>query len=430
MKKIIIGIVAVLGIILLFLGYRVYSVYSLYNELVNLSESDYDGRIRVEFEDGNFPDYLIKFWADQEKQFQISDLISLIPERDNLFQKEATEKLIETATPLLSNDLDRFKEIVPVIKNKMNEEKKSIAPTYKESENYYSSPTFKTMRYTARYWSIVSRLLEHKKDYETSLYLSHAIFYLSKDFETDYLNSSSLINKIISMAITEIACDSIMIWASRPKPQCRALSKEIAKDILDFVKNEYPLSVNIEYDSIVFEEVLNYLADKGRSSLFYKARNSSSYDELFNKCFNEPKKLFDKPIYEIKKEMDKYSEEHFKMANIKTIDYIFYAIFNPGKGTALFLLGMGSPDFSKSKKEYEARLAKMEITAIALAINSFVCEKKKYPKSMSELSQWFGSELPNNRITNEPYELDFEGEHVIYNKSVTDKEIFFDFSIK
>ena len=72
----------------------------------------------------------------------------------------------------------------------------------------------------------------------------------------------------------------------------------------------------------------------------------------------------------------------------------------------------------------------MEITAIALAINSFVCEKKKYPQSMNELSQWFGRELPKNRITNEPYELDFEGEHVIYNKSIPDKETFFDFSMK
>ncbi|MBQ2593257.1 MAG: hypothetical protein II567_08260, partial [Candidatus Riflebacteria bacterium] len=68
--------------------------------------------------------------------------------------------------------------------------------------------------------------------------------------------------------------------------------------------------------------------------------------------------------------------------------------------------------------------------AIALAINSFVCEKKKYPKSMDELSEWFGSKLPNNRITNEPYELDFKGTHVLSNNSISNYEFFFDFSIK
>lgn len=430
MKKKIISIAAVFIIIFIFLCYRFFSVYSLYAELVNLPESDYDGRIKIENNDDNFPNYFVKFMADNEKRNKIFDLVSLIPERDNLFQEEATEKLIQTATPLFPGDLDSFKEIVSIIKDKMKETKRSTPPSFKESESYPPAPTFSTMRATARYWSIMSRMLEQKKDYETSLYLSHAIFYLSKDFETEYVNSSSLINKIISLAITEIACNSIMIWASRPKPQCRAISKEIAKDILDFVKNEYPLSVNIEYDGLVFQEVLDYLAVKGRSSLFYKARNSSSYNELFNKCFNEPKKLFDKPLYEIKKEMDKYSEERFKLSEIKTINYIFYALFSPGKGTALFLFGKGTPDFTKSKKEYEAKLAKMEITAIALAINSFVCEKKRYPKSMNELSQWFGSELPKNRITNEPYELDFEGEHVIYNKSIPEKETFFDFSIK
>ena len=70
------------------------------------------------------------------------------------------------------------------------------------------------------------------------------------------------------------------------------------------------------------------------------------------------------------------------------------------------------------------------MTAIGLAINSFVCEKKKYPKSMDELSEWFGSKLPNNRITNEPYELDFKGQHVIQNNSAIDKDIYFDFSVK
>ena len=179
MKKKIISIAAVFIIIFIFLCYRFFSVYSLYAELVNLPESDYDGRIKIENNDDKFPEYLVKFMPDNKKRDKIYDLVSLIPERDNLFQKEATEKLIQTATPLFSDDLDSFKEIVPIIKDKIKETKHSTPPSFKESESYPPAPTFSTMRATARYWSIMSRMLEQKKDYETSLYLSHAIFYLN-----------------------------------------------------------------------------------------------------------------------------------------------------------------------------------------------------------------------------------------------------------
>ena len=142
-------------------------------------------------------------------------------------------------------------------------------------------------------------------------------------------------------------------------------------------------------------------------------------------------KFFGKPLYEIKKEFADYSEQRNKLLREFTpTDYAFYLLFNPTKLLGIYLARDWTPNFKKAKEDYEASLAKMEMTAIALAINSFVCEKNRYPESMNELSEWFGTKLPDNRITNEPYELDFEGEHVIYNKSVPDKEIFFDFSMR
>ena len=147
-------------------------------------------------------------------------------------------------------------------------------------------------------------------------------------------------------------------------------------------------------------------------------------------CYKEPMSFLSKPIYEIKNELKKYSEQHDKLLNTDTSEYVFCYLLSPEWGLVKLWGGLGTHDFAKAKESCEASLAKMEMTAIALAINSFVCEKKEYPKSMDELSEWFGSKLPNNRITNEPYELDFKGAHVLSNNSIKDKEFYFDFSIK
>ena len=272
MKKTIFGILAVFGIVVLVLVYRVYYVFSFNKQLEKISFDDYDGRGAVKLIDDNFPDYLIKFMADDNIKEKTSDLEKLLPQKDNIFDRKTINQLVtNTEAKFSAQNIDDFKQIVRIIKIKMKETKNSVAPSFSESEKFPSSPTFKTLRATARYWSIMSRALEKKNDYETSLYLSHAIFYISKDFQSNYSNSGSLINKMICVAINNIACNSIMYWASRPKPQCKELSKEVAKDILDFVKNEYPLSVAIEHESLLIEDVLDNFAKKGNfRGNFYK----------------------------------------------------------------------------------------------------------------------------------------------------------------
>jgi hypothetical protein len=436
MKKVIIGIFAVfavLGILVLLMGYRYYE-YNFFTQRIEgfppFQGFDYFGRFLGESKDDNFPYELIPFWANKEKQDKISDLLRPIPEKDKLFQKDSVEKLLQTVSSLVSNDLYRFNEIIPIIKNKMKETKNSTPVSFKDSEKYPDSPSFKTINNTAKYWFIVSRKLEQRKEFETPLYLSHATFYLLKDYQSNYRNSGSLMNKMGSMAVSDIACNSILIWASIPKPQCREQSKVVAKDILDFVNNEYPFSRVIEFELFASEDVIDYYANKG-DYMISGLRKSGSYEEIKEICFKNPMKFFDKPLYEIKKELTEYSEQRNKLLReFTSTDYAFYLLFNPTKMLGIYLARDWTPNFKKAKEDYEASLAKMEMTAIALAINSFVCEKNKYPESMDELSEWFGTKLPNNRITNEPYELDFEGEHVIYNKSVPDKEIFFDFSMR
>ena len=202
MKKVIIGIFAVFavsGILVLLMGYRYYE-YNFFTQRIEgfppFQGFDYFGRYVGESNDDNFPYELIPFWANKEKQDKISDLLKAIPEKDKLFQKDTTEKLLQTANPLISNDLYRFNEIVPIIKKKMKETKNSTLVSFKDSEKYPDSPRFKTIINTAKYWSIVSRMLEQRQEFETSLYLSHAAFYLSKDYQCNYRNSGSLMNKM------------------------------------------------------------------------------------------------------------------------------------------------------------------------------------------------------------------------------------------
>ena len=158
------------------------------------------------------------------------------PYKEKLYDQNEIKIFTSNAEATFSNDINNFKNIVPVVKNKMKEQKKSVPPSVKESESLPAGPTFKKVRLTAKYWFIMSRILEQKKDYEASLLTGLATLYLSKDLQTNYINSGSNITKMICIAISGIACDSMFVWASKPRPQCKELSKEVAKDILDFVK--------------------------------------------------------------------------------------------------------------------------------------------------------------------------------------------------
>ena len=331
-KKIIISVLAVLFIGLFLIGYRIYAFCSLYEQLENLSESGYKGRFLDNNNDDNFPDYLIKFMADDVLKEKLSKLEKFLPEKDKIFDIEATNQLVKAAEEEFpSQTVDNFKQVVPVIKNKMKETKNSVLASFRESENYPSSPEFSTIKQTVKYWLIMSRMLEHKKEFETSLLLSQAALYLIKDYQTIYRDSCSLGSKLSCIDFVDETCNSIMIWASRPKPQCTELSKEVAKDILDFVDKDYPLSGYVENEQLMAEELVDFLIDKGHS-IFLNVRKTSSYKEMVDFCYKEPMSFLSKPIYEIKNELKKYSEQHDKLLNTDTSEYVFCYLLSPEWG--------------------------------------------------------------------------------------------------
>jgi hypothetical protein len=267
--------------------------------------------------------------------------------------------------------------------------------------------------------------------------LSLASLYLSRDVRTNYNNSGGLLMNLIGTAVNSKACDSIFVWASKPKPKCKEVSKAIAKDILDLVKNDYPFSKVIEYEYYMFCDMLKFFEAKV-SRIYSMFPISIGCNKALYELYKKPMTFYDKPIYEIKKDIKHTYDYYVKLVGTKDSNLVYYAYYNPEMLLCIRLMYSFGPYFEKHKQRYEASLAKMEMAAIALAINSYVCENNKYPESMEELSKWFGSELPKNRLTNETYKLDFKGEHVLYNENYNENfdegptagkkdEFYFDF---
>ena len=67
----------------------------------------------------------------------------------------------------------------------------------------------------------------------------------------------------------------------------------------------------------------------------------------------------------------------------------------------------------------------MEFSAIALAINAFYCERSRLPSSIGELGNWLNRDLPNNRLTNQPYKLNLDGEFLLTNEAVSEEDRYY-----
>ena len=428
-------VIAVIISLMSFVGYRFYDFQSFLEQAKKFRDLNNGGRAKVEPNDSNFPDYLKKYYIDESVYKSAEKIFKIVSSKDDIYDTEANNQLILEAEPLFAKDIDNFKSIVPTIKKRMEEPKKSVAPSIKESEKLPSPPSIKTVRGNVRYWYDISRLLEKREDYETSLYLSLAVFYIAKDYQTNYVNGSEIISRIVADAISGVACDSILVWAGKPRPQCGAVSKEIAKDILELVKSEYPVSVNIEYERFLFESMLDSFESKGYRVLG-SIRKTSYYKKLLDLVYKKTIDSYDKPIYEIKKEMKSNHDERQKILYDQEFsELVWDFLFNSDRLKTTITFGLSCPNFEKFKIVSEKTKAKMEMAAIALAINSYYCENSKLPESMEELSKWFGQELPKNRLTNEPYELDFKGKHVLYNEfydfiSKEKKEFYYNFSLE
>lgn len=397
--------------------YRVYAN----KYLVEKFKPDY------QYIDENLNDWLRdNTFANKNIKEKNKNLKPFIPSEADLFKPESEKNLLDNIESIVPDNMEKIKSnlINYRITDWMKKHKKIDSSDSEENfTEYLIRPEYETIKETAIYWYFLSRYLEKTNDYQNSLTLSLGIFYLSRDWERGYCDEYIAINKALSRSLCRIGCRSILVWASKPKPQNFSLSKNYAKDILEYVKTESPASLNVKYERKQFEDILTSDVIKNRykkeSVILSSLKETNTYKNIIDEIYEKPLNFIDKPLYEINKEFDYYKENMNKLfKNQSSSTNIFPFIFNPEKNLTLHLINQRDHDFVSMKLSHEQKLAELEFTAIALAINAYVSQNNKMPNNMDELNKWFGEELPKNRLTNEPYVLDITGKHLLYNKGI------------
>ena len=433
-KKIIISVIIILIVAAAIktyvsgmLTYKFYLLTSMDESLTNEIQKNMKDGWFLTTNSGPLPPHLAGYVLSEDdlKKFDDTDgpfsKISHHSDFHEIFDSDWQQKLQEKIDSAAKNVSDLKietlkKDLIPSTQELMKASKDVIQPSIEESSSWSLLPSFKSIRNIARYWCVISRILERNNDYDSSLLLSHSIFYMLKDFGTNYKNSRSAIFVAIKATISNLACQSMLMWSQKPHPQSKTLSKTIAKDLLDFVKYEYPLSNTLKYEEILTGNVLDAVCvtfGYGMKSL----KDSNYYKERREQVFKEPIEYIDKPYLEIEKKLTKIEEEKEKITkDMESPSFYLKMFLNTKKRILNVLLSLASINLKRAKETYETNLAKMELTAIALAINSYYCENNKLPSSMDELSLWFGKELPINRLTGQPYELNPKGQYILYNE--------------
>ena len=380
----------------------------------------------------------------------------LLPKSNELYDLEKEKELFARIDKIKHDDIDNFRnDLIPEIKKLIRGNKQNIPLSLADRLKLPNAPSFsESLNLIILYWGLLSKYFEKNNEKENALILSLGIFYLIKDYESNYANTNTFVTKLFSITAYKKTCNLILSWASKPKPNCIELSKDVANDIIDFIENDFPLVNIVEDDYYKLNECLKINHKKGYricswilNSNYYKDYIDYTYKKVFD-LIDKPSNISIKMLKQYSKEAEKRYSEFIESLHLKNSSIIVAKIIislalciNPESIAISNLYQHASNFFYKYENlisSNETKKAKLELTAIALAINAFYCENKKLPESMEELSKWFGRELPKNRFTNEPYKLDFNSKHVIYNNGIDGKsdlsneytdDLYFDFTI-
>ncbi len=426
---------------IIFLCLFMVNPYVLANDNVLISKNlalQIKGIIESSENDGSMPTLIKDFNADHIHQ----DIL----ERT---EQDTDEKFLEIAKNYKpSNYKDYTKILCPLVIKKTKETKHSNSPTIDEIANKPGLPNFKNLRKTIIFLTqYISFLYENEKNDNAAIAIIYATYYIVRDLEENY--SRDLIKNIKESTLSMIASNALLKWASIPKKKSAALAKYLAKDLLQLVKNDYPLSdlliFNIGQIYASMYEQLNIQEDdddENRKEFINRVMNSNLLKETNKILYENPKNFIDKPYYLCKNELEAHSKtfndtleriyndqkkyeslieeisknsssEEEAMSKLKEMNLDIADIsieLNLGK-----IIYINAQNIEKYKSIIEYKLAQMEIAAIALAYNAYYCENGQEPESIETLEKWFGEKLPVNRFTGNPYTLRAEKDYVIYN---------------
>ncbi len=410
-------------------------IYSIYSDIVliqgiNSMGLQYGMENYFSYNDKvSFPDFAKRFVPDKNLK---DDLFAFCVRYNKLNKNIAGNnkseieeyiKYYDTVKNKVSINLEDYEnDLIPEIKTFLYKEKTFTFPPFEEKKKLLPAKDRKDYDNLSEYWILVSKIFEEKNDYNSSLILRYGIIYLLYDFEINYSNS---IDPLDELDLVEYACKSMLQWASEPKPEAIELSKTISKDLLNFVANDYKFSQYIEYrkNSLLFEIDYCIANNSDYRSQLKKFKNSYILKEAMNFIYDEPLKYVDKPVSEIEDKLESYKKKLKESKDLYKKSSNFFHIFSPSflinPENTIYLTIIYNYGFNIDylKKTYEHKLAYMEFTAIALALNAYYSENNMMPESIDDLNSWLGYDLPKNRFTNKNYEINKKNP-VLFNEGI------------
>ena len=414
MKKIIGIILLVLAIPAIFIGYKIVHMYNFISSTKGNGSAKAEAYVQDRIDDNNVPDYAkgLMFVQDNKPKSKV-DVYDF--SHKEWYDAEVINEVLQNIKDLPVPSLEKYPEVMTSnLKDKIGKCKsKNELVSFEESENQPAKPSRKLMRASLRNWCRTSIYYSMNKDPETALLIAYAILDFSQRLNLDYYKCYAMIEQSINGAYIKIAYPAIMVCISKPLTANVALTKAMAKDILVMAANDSKKSIDLicKYEVYALEKMLMLMGDNGKN-IIGKLLETKEFKDTIKAYNNILKQCEDRSNTEIVADSSISSAYNKYAAKYTPYESILKTFWNPEQAVTNIMVSMGLPPIPKIAETKEAKLATLEFYAVALAINSYVSDKKMLPKSISEVEKWFGQSLPLNRYTNEAYEIEREAEYI------------------
>jgi hypothetical protein len=355
----------------------------------------------------------------------VSDLKS-----DNFPQKLVEDdKIADQLKTLSSDQFDKFRN--EILKRVFKQVKDLPEPPEIKFPLEMEAPTqnFREIRETSRYWYFMGRHFMANGDYEAGLASFCAISMLAHISETYPKIGSSLITRMISIAIRNISNTGILETVTRIQlPAKRLLQWE--KVFLNLEKSIPGLERSFLSEKQVIPSIFHssnirsngILARKMRDESLHKKYLDPYYDPLIAAC----KMPFDKATeisHKKGNEIERMSQDIFSPASIQ---YFFW----PEEFIMQLLMTISVPNFRKVFNQDFRHRNIFRGVVVMLGIQAYRNEFNKFPESLEALEKWQNFELPKDIYSNKPFIFNPDAGKILFSvgedgKPDTDDDMVF-----
>lgn len=288
---------------------------------------------------------------------------------------------------------------------------------------------FREIRETARYWYFMGRSFMSRKDYEAGLASFCAISMLAHLSETYPKTGSSLITRMISIAIRNIGNTGILETVARIQlPSKRLLQWE--KVFLNLEKSIPGLERAFICEKQVIPSIFHAKNTSSNSMLARKMR-----DESLQKKYLDP--FYDPLIAACKMPFAKATQISNQKGN--EIEKLTVDIFSPGSIQYFFwpeefvmqiLMTITIPNFRKVFEQDFRHRNIFRGVVVMLGIQAYRNEFNKFPESLDAVEKWQKFKLPSDIYSGQPFKFNPDSGKKLFSvgedgKADTDDDMVF-----